>query len=365
MKNIAVFFGGQSVEHDISVITGVMTVNSLDKGKYAGIPIFISDDGLWYTGRQLLDLDNYKNLDFKKLDRVMLLGGENSLYLTKGKKLKKITEIAVAINCLHGERGEDGSLAGLLNMCNIPLASPPQAPSSICIDKTLTKTVLKALKINTLDGVTVEGVEDIDKVKKQINYPIIVKPNRLGSSIGVGIAENDEQLLTAITYALKFGKKALIEPCLENFVEINCAVYQSQGEEIKVSECERPIGRTEILSFTDKYKNGKRIFPADIEKKLSDKIKNTSEKIYRALDFKGVIRIDFFVVDNKVLVNEINTVPGSLAYYLFSDTLKGFSKMLNQLISVAEQDFAQNSTAQTKYASGVLKMLGGKGNKHL
>ena len=130
-------------------------------------------------------------------------------------------------------------------------------------------------------------------------------------------------------------------------------------------ECERPVGRTEILSFADKYENGKRVFPADIDKKLSDKIKQISEKIYRALKFKGVIRIDYFIANGKIYVNEINTVPGSLAYYLFSDTLKGFTKMLNELINVAERDYSKNSTAQRIYNTGVLKMLGGKGNKTL
>lgn len=365
MKNIAVFFGGQSVEHDISVITGVMTVNSLDKQKYIGVPIFVSQDGLWYTGKDLLDLDNYKNLNYKKLDRVSILNGENALYAVKGKRLKKITEIAVAINCLHGERGEDGSLAGLLNMCGIPLASPPQAPSAICIDKSLTKTVLGALKVKTLDGIAVDGTEDLEQIKNLLTYPVIVKPNRLGSSIGVSKVKIKEELFSAVTYALKFGQKALIEPCLENFIEINCAVYQTENGEINVSECERPIGRTQILSFDDKYESGKRVFPADIDKKLSDKIKKITEKIYRRLNFKGVIRIDFFILNGQVYVNEINTVPGSLAYYLFSDTLKGFTVMLNQLICVTEQDFAKDSSVQKTYNSGILKMSGGKGNKTL
>lgn len=365
MKNIAVFFGGQSVEHDISVITGVMTVNSLNREKYNAIPIFVDIKGEWYTGENLKDLDNYKKLEYKKLDKVTFLGGDNRLYKIKGKKIKPLCSIAVCVNCMHGERGEDGSLAGYLNMCGIPLASPPLTPSAVCMDKALTKNLLKSFKIKTLVGVLVNNIDQIDQVNSQISFPVIVKPNRLGSSIGISRANDLDELIGAVNYALKFGEEALIEPCLENFTEINCAVYALSDGDIKVSECERPVGRTEILTFTDKYQSGKRVFPADIDKKLSDKIKEISKKIYINFSFKGVVRIDFFIVNGQVLVNEINTVPGSLAYYLFSDTLKGLSNMLDQLIATAEKDYAKSLTVQKSYNSGILAISGGKGAKRL
>ncbi len=365
MKTVAVFFGGQSVEHEISIITGVMTANSIDKNKYIALPIYVGNDGAWYTGSALLDLDGYKNLDYKKLSQVTYIIGDNAIYAVKKNKLKKIAQIAVAINCMHGERGEDGSLAGLLNMTGIPLASPPMLPSAISIDKAFTKTVLKSLKVKTLAGVTLTNTDDLDEIIKTVKFPVIVKPNRLGSSIGVGRADDKNGLSSAVSYALKFGEKVLVEPCVENFTEINCAAYQSADGEIKVSECERPVGRTEILSFGDKYESGKRVFPADIDKKYSDKIKKSTEKIYRELGFKGVIRIDYFIADGEVYLNEINTVPGSLAYYLFSDTLKGFTAMLNQLIEVAERDFTKESTAQKTFKSGILTRAGSKGAKRL
>ena len=365
MKTVAVFFGGQSVEHEISIITGVMTANSIDKNKYNALPIYVGNDGAWYTGNALLDLDGYKNLDYKKLLRVTFVIGDNAVYAVKKNKLKKIAQIAVAINCMHGERGEDGSLAGLLNMTGIPLASPPALPSAISIDKAFTKTVLKPLKIKTLAGVTVTNTDDLEEVLNTVKFPVIVKPNRLGSSIGVGRANGKNGLTSAVSYALKFGEKALVEPCLENFTEINCAAYQGADGEIKVSECERPVGRTEILSFGDKYESGKRVFPADIDKKYSDKIKNATRKIYREMGFKGVIRIDYFIADGEVYLNEINTVPGSLAYYLFSDTLKGFTLMISELIEVAERDFAKESTAQKTFKSGILARAGSKGAKRL
>ncbi|MBR2448525.1 MAG: ATP-grasp domain-containing protein [Clostridia bacterium] len=364
MKTVAVFFGGQSVEHEISIITGVMTANSLDKNKYKVLPVYVSTDGKWYSGERLLDLDGYKSFDFKKLDNVTLICGGNALYSIKKNKLKKIADVAVAINCMHGERGEDGSLAGLLNMCKIALASPPMMPSSISIDKAFTKTVLKSLKIKTLSGVTVSALDELEQLST-FKFPVIVKPNRLGSSIGVSKVDEQDGLSGAVSYALKFGNKALIEPCLENFIEINCAAYESGDKGIIVSKCERPVGKEEVLSFGDKYESGKRVFPADIDKKYSDKIKNATEKIYRELGFKGVIRIDYFISGGEVYLNEINTVPGSLAYYLFSDTLKGFTAMLNQLIEVAERDFAKESTTQKTFKSGILTRAGSKGSKRL
>ena len=365
MKNIAVFFGGESVEHDISVITGVMTANSLDKEKFNPVPVYISKSGEWFTGEQLFDLDGYKSLDKRRLNRVTLICGENSIYIIKGKKLKKLCEIACAVNCLHGERGEDGSLSGLLNMCKIPLASPPMLPSAISIDKNFTKTVMRALKVKTLDGAVVKGAFEFSDMAKTVEYPVIVKPNKLGSSIGVSRAENPDELSSALSYALRFGENALIEPCLEDFTEINCAAYRSSDGSIKVSECEKPVGRTKVLSFGDKYENGNRVFPADIEEKISKKIKDVTRKIYSVMGFSGVIRIDYFVTEKQVYLNEINTVPGSLAYYLFCDTLKEFSSMLTDLIEVALKDYAKELTVEKTYESGILTFNGGKSAKRL
>ena len=365
MKAVAVFFGGQSVEHDISIITGVMTANSIKVQNFTPIPVYISKTGLWFTGKQLLDLDNYKSLNLNKLTRVCLTGGDNSLYQIKKNKLKKIDALSVAINCMHGERGEDGALKGLLSMCNIPLASPDMMPSSICIDKTFTKTVLRAINVKTLPSLTVSSIEEVLKNQKKFTYPLIVKPNKLGSSIGVSRVENQTQLYSAVNYALRFGDKAIIEKCLENFIEINCACYLDSHNNLIVSECERPIGRTEVLSFDDKYKNGKRVFPADISTKLAEKIKSTTKQIYQKLNFTGVIRIDYFIVEEQIFVNEINTVPGSLAYYLFGDTIKSFQSLLEELLQKALKDYAQSLSTQKTYKADILSFTGGKSAKRL
>lgn len=364
MKNILVFFGGRSVEHDISLITGVMTANSIDKERYNAIPILVDSNGLWFTGKSLLDLDEYKNLNLKKLKRVCLLNGQNTLYEVKKNKLKKLESIFMAINCMHGGYGEDGCLSGLLKMCDIPICSPLELPSSIAIDKSFTKLVMKSLGVLTVNGELVKDKENLDSVVKKLGFPLIVKPNFLGSSIGVSKVHTKEQLEKAVDLALKYGNSALVERCLEKAVEINCACY-FDGEKVVVSECEKPVSASEFLTFSEKYASGKRVFPADIDKKVSEKIKKITKKVYESLNFTGVIRIDFFLHEDKVYLNEINAVPGSLAYYLFSDTLKGFTEMLNKLILATEKEYLLNQGCIRVFKSNVLSGVGAKGAKRL
>ena len=365
MKSVAVLFGGKSVEHDISILSGVMVLNSIDKTKFNPIPVYIDKTGEWFSGEKLFDLDEYKKLETKKLKNVCIVQGQNALYYVKNKKLKKIDNIFCAVNCLHGERGEDGCLAGLLKMSNIPLTSSDVLPSAISMDKSFTKIALKGLGVPTLKSITVKSIKEVEKVLKTFEFPLIVKPSLLGSSIGITKATDKESLLVGINTALKYGDSAIIEPFLSDFTEINCAVYRDENGIINISECERPIARDKILSFGDKYQDGKREFPAKIDGHIAIKIKNVSKKVYEGLNFDGVIRIDFFIVNNKIYVNEINSVPGSLSYYLFYDTMKGFSKMLTSLIMASNRKFLQNSAIITEYNSGILSSFGSKGAKHL
>ena len=362
MKNIAVFFGGVSVEHDVSVITGVLTCNSLDK-TYNVVPVYVDNTGEWFTGESLLDPDIFNNLNYKKLTRVTFTAGSNRLYAVKGRKLKELCAVACAINCMHGERGEDGSLSGVLKMCNIASASPDIYPAAFAMDKVLSKRAVKGIA-NVLPFVAVSSVSQAGENCLPFDYPVIVKPVLGGSSIGIKIAENKQELSRAVGYALRFGKRVMIEPCLTDFTEINCAAYMT-SDGIKVSECEMPVRRTDYLTFADKYESGKRIFPADIPEKISAKIKKITETVYKTFAFTGVIRIDYFLKDGKVYLNEVNSVPGSLAYYLFSDTTKGFTAMLNELIEVGRVGFAEDGTIKKSYDSGILHAVGSKSAKRL
>ncbi len=364
MKNIAVFFGGESIEHEISVITGVLNLNGVDKQKFNPIPIFVSQNGEWWSGEELFDLDFYKKFNQKSLDRVTLVSGDNKLYKVKGKKLKPLTEIACAINCMHGERGEDGSLFGMLNMCKIPLCSPPLFASATSMSKAFTKIALKGIGVKTLPYFLAESKEDADLIAQKFSFPLIVKPDSGGSSIGITTCNNKMQLQQGLLVAMRYSNKALVEPKLEHITEINCACYKVNGK-LVVSECEKPTSRGEILSFNDKYRSGEREFPAKIPKRVSDKIKNVTQKVYESLGFEGVIRIDYIIKDGEIFLNEINSVPGSLAFYLFSDTIKEWSSLLTSLIEDAIMRHAKESTITKKFHSGILTITGGKGSKRL
>lgn len=362
MKNIAVFFGGESVEHDVSVITGVLTVNSLDKDKYSPFPVYVGGDGTWYTGEELIDVENYRNLNLKKLKKITLTAGSPVFYEIKnGKKLKPIFAVSCAVNCMHGERGEDGAIIGLLSMCKIPTASPDITASAVCIDKRISKILLKGLSVKTPAAKRIVKTE----LPEGMKFPVIVKPNRLGSSIGISVAKSEKEFFDAVNIARRFGDEVIAEEKLEDFTEINCAAYADKSGKIITSECERPMGKGDLLSFSDKYSGGEREFPAKIDKRVSDKIKRTTEKIYSALNIKGIIRIDFFLKGGEVFVNEINTVPGSLAYYLFCDTFREFSRLLTEQIEIAERNFARQNSFIKKYDSKVLCVTGAKGSKRL
>ncbi|MBQ3116033.1 MAG: ATP-grasp domain-containing protein [Clostridia bacterium] len=366
MKNVAVFFGGQSVEHDVSIITGVLTANAIDKQKYNVYPIYVDEGGVWrYDQKVNLDVDALIKTDKNKLKRVTFIGGNNLLYEVKGKRLKPIGEIAVAINCMHGGEGENGSLAGLLNLCGVPLCSPNVLASSVCMDKRFTKIALKGMGVKTLQSLVVKSVEEIGENIEKVVFPAIVKPNLLGSSIGIAVAKDLSELKKAVAGALRYGSCVLIEPCLKDFIEINCSCYLDENGKVVVSECEKPVGKDAVLTFKDKYEKGDRVFPADIKESLSKKIKNLTEKIYLELDARGIIRIDFFISGGEVLVNEINTVPGSLAYYLHTKTIKEFSAVIDRLILLCEREFAEKCSCQTVFKSGILAGVGSKGTKHL
>lgn len=363
MKNIAVFFGGSSVEHDVSVITGVLTLNSLDRETYLPIPIYVSNEGVWYTGDCLNDLDEYKNLNYKKLKKVTFLPGDSLLVEYKKRKIMPLFKISAGINCMHGERGEDGSLCGFLNMCGVPLASPDLLSSSVSMDKCATKIFLKGLGVNTLPYKICEKATDLPSI--DLKFPVIVKPACCGSSIGISIAKNKKELNSSLALAFRFGEKLIIEQCLTDFIEINCAAYKNSEGKVIISECERPVTAHEILTFEDKYKEGHHEFPAKIPKETSDKIKGITERVYSALGFSGIIRIDYLVTNEDIFLNEINSVPGSLAYYLFCKNLKEYKAVLTDIIVRCERRFSASSTLQRSFKTSILQFSGSKGSKRL
>lgn len=359
-KNIAVVFGGRSNEHEISVITGTMAANVLKSGGDTVIPLYISKDNEFYCGEQLAALSNFKDDGFKKFPKAFVAKG--GIYvLNKRGRVKKFIRVDTALNCCHGGCGEGGGVCGLFALNSIPLASAGMFESAAFLDKFYTKLVLNSLGVETCDYVYLRSPDNY-KDAETLGYPMIVKPAKLGSSIGIECVENAEELKEAVEAAFLYDDGVVCEKYVTDRREINCAAYYSKGKVI-TSECEEAVSKGEILSFDDKYAGGgKSVLPADIPDSISEKIKKTTAEVYFRLNMRGIVRFDFLLSGDKVYLSEINTVPGSLSYYLLSSGFKEFYPVLQAVIVQSEEDFktAYNKTVLT---TGILNSIPEKGYK--
>ena len=362
-KNVAVIFGGISCENEISVITGTMAANLIDPEKYAVHPVYIAQNGEMYTGEQLRDTAFFRGgLSDKKCPRALLSGGK--LYAVRGRKLKEVCAIDCALNCCHGMNGEDGAVAGLLRLNRIPDASPDMAASAVFMDKGMTKLIAKALNIPAPAFFRISeaeykkrGAMAVRCIEERLGYPVIVKPARLGSSIGVAVAEDRAKLAFAIEAGFAYDTVLIAEKYLSDRREINCAAYRA-GDEIVVSACEEPKTDNKFLTFGDKYMGeGKQHagdFPAKISKESAERIRGYTKLLYRRMNLRGVVRADFLMSGGEVYFNEMNTVPGSLAWYLFDDKLANFRGLLTALIEQGIRDFHAQEGKKLLSNCGVL-----------
>lgn len=343
---LGVMFGSRSCEHEVSIISAVQLMRAADHQTYDVIPIYISKKGEWFTGDPLLDVSAYTPFDEnrKGIRRVQLdltAGSRALITREQGKGLfAKEQQIVVArLDCVipvfHGLHGEDGTVQGLLELCNIPYASSGVGASAIGMDKVYMKLFFQGCGFPVLPGrwflradweKDPEGV--MDDIEKNLPYPVFVKPASLGSSIGVTRANDRTSLKEALELAFEFDRKTLVEKGLCEPLELNCSVLGYDGE-AKASEIEMPISGGDLLTFMDKYGSGgnstkgmaslKRVLPAPIESELKERIQKLSVDIFKAMDCKGVVRIDYMFdsASQELYITEINTIPGSHAFYLW------------------------------------------------
>ena len=345
MRKVAVFFGGKSCENEISVLTGVFVLHLIDREKYEPLPLYIHTDGGMYTSDKMFDLSVFKEGKFSSFQRVFIEGGV--LYAINGskKKIKRIAKIDVALNCCHGGLGEGGGVSALAQWNNIPLASPDLVASGIFMDKGLTKLAARALNVPTVDYIRVNeqdylrrGAFLLKNIQSRLKYPVVIKPSHLGSSIGITVAKNEAEAKAAIEAAFQLDNRVIIEKYLEDKKDVNCAACCIKGE-ICVSEAEEAFGDG-IYSFEDKYvkrttdgvKGGGRYA---LSGELREKIRAYTKMVYKRMNFSGVVRMDFLVSDNKAYLCEVNTVPGSLAYYLFCERITDARTFFSDLIEEA------------------------------
>lgn len=356
-KVVAIVYGGKSCEHDISIITAMYTYNALDLEEY-DIALVYLYDGNFYYGKKLENIDTYIKFDKRKFSQVFFINGK--LY-DKKKKLKASLDIECVVLCTHGGDGENGSLQGYFDINNIPYTSSKVFSSSLAMDKVMSKKMLESMKYSVLPYVYIKADDEnkLASIVDKLNYPVIVKPAKLGSSIGISKCNDAEEAEYAIEVGLKYDNKLLVERCLEDFIEINCAAVRN-GNEIVVSLPERPFVTKGYLSYEDKYISDKkgevcREFPAKIDKAQTEKITQMTRSIYENFELSGVVRIDYLIENNKIFVNEINTIPGSLSYYLFEKQNINISKLVDIMIKQSLKEKKAEDSLLSCFSSQVLQ----------
>lgn len=382
MKNLGVIFGGVTCEHDVSIVSGLQLIENVNKEKYNVVPIYIHSNGDWYTGDKLLDASIYKKFDEYKseLKEAIIPPNKQGLIVyEKGLFAKeKFIKLDAVIPAMHGMNGEDGTLQGLLELSNIPYTSSGVLGASVGMDKILMKKVFEAYDLPVLPYtyfIREEWEKDKDSVIKKIEdaieYPMFVKPSNLGSSIGISKAKDRDSLIHAIEVAVSYDSRIVVEKGVEKLKEINCSGLGYQ-DDVETSCLEEPVSWKEFLTFEDKYlrggKSGKqggaksapakianmsikggsksgsmenmdRRIPAQIPEEQTKLIKEYTKKAFKALNSKGVVRIDYIIdeEENKVYINEINTIPGSFSFYLWKHDGIEYSTLIDKIVAIAEK----------------------------
>lgn len=386
--NLAVLFGGKSVEHEVSVISAVQAMASMDKEKYNIIPIYMTKSNEFYTGEKLMDINSFKDIPalLKECTECIMLRSEGKVQLIRQKTKmfgsNHIADIDIAFPIVHGTNVEDGALQGFLQTLDIPYVGCDVLASAVGMDKFVMKILLKDAGFPVLDCCRFSSFEAdklgecIDKVEAKFSYPVIVKPINLGSSVGISKANDRDALEKAMDEAFRFADRILVEPAVVKLKEINCSVV-GDSEEAEASVCEEPVQCDEILSYEDKYVGGgksggskgmaalKRKIPAEITPEQDEFIRKTAVDAFRYLGCNGVTRIDFMIdmETDKVYLNEINTIPGSLSFYLWEPKGVKYTALLERMISLALKRHRQNSKISYSFDTNILSMGGSFGSK--
>lgn len=387
---VGVIFGGESAEHEVSIISAIQAINKMSEEKYDIIPIYITKDRQWYTGAMLKDIDSYQDLSLikKYATNVVLVEKNNRFILQKKKGLfkREVAEIDIAFPIVHGTNVEDGILQGYLQTIGIPFVGPNTYAGVVGQDKVFMKAIFEKEDLPLSKYVWFYDSEyktDKDEVLKKISklkYPLIVKPATTGSSIGISYAEDEAKLCEAIDDAINYDTKILVEEVVENLKEVNISVLGNY-EHQKLSVIEEVNGHNKFLTYEDKYIGGgktkakfgvksvpsckgskgmlsaSRKIPADLSDKLKEEVETVARKAFKALGSSGCCRIDFLIDSkkNKVYVNEINSIPGSLAFYLWEPLGKDYTELLDDMINIGIKDYKKRSSKTYTFDTNILQ----------
>lgn len=385
---VGVIFGGETVEHEVSIISALQAIEHMNKDKYDIVPIYITKDRIWYTGSMLMEMDVYRNFDDLKryaIPCVLIKRGEH-FYLQKTKGLfnKTITELDIAFPIVHGNNVEDGSMQGYLDTIGIPYVGSNVLGSALGQDKVVMKQVFESMGLPIVkytwfyDNEYFESKDEITKNINKLGYPVIVKPASLGSSVGISFVKDESGLDKAIEEAIKYDTKIIIERAVDNLVEVNCSVLGDYSYQ-KTGVIEEVLSSKDFLTYTDKYigntkskgnikglKNSQvgskgmvsasRIIPARIDKKMETEVKEIAKQAFIALNLSGVCRIDFLIdnKDKKIYINEPNTIPGSLSFYLWEPIGKSYTELLDDLITITIKNYKYRSKKTYSFDTNIL-----------
>lgn len=386
--NLAVLFGGRSVEHEVSVISAVQAMSSMNKEKYNIIPVYMTKQSEFFTGEKLFDINSYKDIPalLKECMECVFVRSEGKVQLIR-QKMKKfgsnlISDVDIAFPIVHGTNVEDGALQGYLQTLDLPYVGCDVLASAVGMDKFVMKILLKDAGFPVLDccrfsSFDLDKIDDIvAQVEAKFSYPVIVKPINLGSSVGISKASDRNSLIRSIEEAFEFADKILVEPAVVQLKEINCSVV-GDSESAEASVCEEPVQQDEILSYKDKYVSGgksggskgmaalKRKIPAEITPEQEEFVRKTAVDAFRYLGCNGVTRIDFMLdkATDKIYINEINTIPGSLAFYLWEPKGVKYSELLERMIQLALKRHRQGEKINYTFETNILSMGGSFGSK--
>lgn len=385
-------FGGRSVEHDVSIITGLQACEVLS-ARHEPVPLYMDRDGRWFAGEHLRDIDTYREGTIEAEPVVLDVGSgllrsqpaeRRGRFGRGGAGQSRFQEqrLDVVIPATHGTQGEDGCLQGALELANVPYAGPTLEAAVLAMNKAVTKSMLRAAQVPVLEDLTLRRSEYerqgaaaiLAKVKARFGLPVYAKPASLGSSVGVSRCTDEAELADALQLAFELDRVALVEPAVEDGKEINCAVLGRPGAQPRVSACEQPIASAGFLSFEDKYmrEGGKggalksegmssadRIIPAPISDELTAGVEQLSRRTFEVLGCTGVARVDLLLdSQDRLFVNEPNTIPGSFAFYLWEPVGLAFPDLLDALIDIAMAEHAEKQRTTRTFTTNLLAMRG-------
>ncbi len=375
-KRVGVFFGGMSPEHEVSVISAHQVMAAMDRDRYEPVAVYVGKDGRWFTGGKTMDLSAFSDVDALRsgaIEVVVGTAGHGRIELVPRKSKRWFSSkhssvtLDVVFPAFHGGPGESGGIQGLCELFNVPCTGSGVLGSAVGMDKMVSKVVSAAAGIPVVDYVglvesdwTDREEEWLDTVEAEIGLPVMVKPARLGSSIGITLARSREELDAAIEEAFRYDSKLVLEKAIQQLTEVNCSVLGSRAS-VRLSVLEQPVRSTgdDLLSFADKYQRGggrgksaagskssagsegmaslDRIIPAPVDSEMEATIRSLAERVFAAHDCSGLVRIDFLVDDatGEVYFNEINTIPGSFSFYLWDPAGVPFDELLSSLIEIS------------------------------